>query len=242
MLLGSSSFACCFALQLRLEIQVSCGSPTRLILHSSYWLCMHVLLACLVCAKTVIMCIMYHCGIAPDCTQCVLTGVPVPNAQALWLSNRMQPAETAAWHRHWQLDTLLTPSAAVVMLSVLHAQRMHTSLPLVNRYRLQLLVGTLSDWCHGNQGFCFLHMRITCFARLLGLSSSFCACLSTCVRKWHPNMRCTTAQHAPTTAYSVEACVRTQSKQHQTHHTSAPKSHSSIPPALHQTHCTYRST
>jgi len=106
---------------------------------------MHVLLACLVCAKTVIMCITYHCGIAADCTQCVLTGVPVPNAQALWLSNRMQPAETAAWHRHWQLDTLLTPSAAVVMLSVLHAQRMHTSLPLVNRYRLQLLVGTLSD-------------------------------------------------------------------------------------------------
>ena len=38
-------------------------------------------------------------------------------------------------------------SAAVVILSVLHAQQTHTSLPLVNRYRLQPLVGTISEWC-----------------------------------------------------------------------------------------------
>ncbi len=73
-------------------------------------------------------------------TLCVMTGVPVPTAQALCLSNQMRPAGTAAWHTHWQLDTLWTSSAAVVIVSVLHAQRTHMSLPLVSRYRLQPLV------------------------------------------------------------------------------------------------------
>jgi len=92
--------------------------------------------------------IKYHRDVALNCTLCVITGVPVPTAQALWLSNQTQAAGTAAWHRHWQLDSLWTSSAAVVILSVLHAQRTHTSLPLVNRYRLQFLIEATSDCCH----------------------------------------------------------------------------------------------
>lgn len=74
--------------------------------------------------------------------------------------------------------------------------------------------------------------------RLLRLSSSFCNPCSTCVCKCHPGMRYTSARRAPKTA-QAEACVQTQNKQHQTHHTSNSKSYSSIPPAPHQTQCTW---
>lgn len=159
MLLGSPSLFLLFCASAKAGIQASFDCPTTLIHHNSYWLCMHVLLAFLVCAKTVMMCISVMSLLFAHCVcVCVLTGVPVPTAQALCLSNQMQPAGTAAWHRHWQLDTLWTSSAAVVMLSVLHAQQTHTSLPLVNRYRLQPLVGATSAGCHNTRASAF-HSR-----------------------------------------------------------------------------------
>ncbi len=90
-----------------------------------------------------------------------------------------------------------------------------------------------------NHGFCLLQRIFEkCFIRLLRLSSSFC----TCVCKCHPDVRCKTARHAPKTAQSAEACVQMQMKQHQTDDINNPKSPSSIPPASHQTHCTWRKT
>lgn len=69
--------------------QASFDCSTTLIHHNSCWLCTREVLAFLICAKegddVVIM--HHHDDDALTCTLCVSTGVPVPAAQALWLSN-----------------------------------------------------------------------------------------------------------------------------------------------------------
>lgn len=74
------------------------------------------------------------------------------------------------------------------------------------------------------------------------LSSSSCTPSSTCVCESHHDLRCKTARQAPKSAQSAEACVQSQSKQHQIHHISNPKSHSFMPPASLETHCTSTKT
>ncbi len=79
MLLGSPSPFLLFCASAKAGIQASFDCPTTLIHHNSYWLCMHVLLAFLVCAKTVMMCISVMSLLFAHCVCVCANRCPSPN-------------------------------------------------------------------------------------------------------------------------------------------------------------------